>query len=114
IPELRASKGESKLAVLTAYTAPMAELLAPHCDMVLVGDSLGMVIYGLPSTLPVTLDMMINHGAAVVRGAGSTPVIVDMPFGSYQASPEQAFTNATRIIAETGCSAVKVEGGTEM
>ncbi len=114
IPQLRATKGVEKLAMLTAYTAPMAELLAPHCDMLLVGDSLGMVVYGLPSTLPVTLEMMINHGAAVVRGAGATPVIVDMPFGSYQASPEQAFTNAARILQETGCAAVKLEGGAEM
>ncbi len=114
IPAIRASKGESKLVVLTAYTAPMAELIAPHCDMLLVGDSLGMVVYGLPSTLPVTLEMMIAHGAAVVRGAGSTPVIVDLPFGSYQASPEQAFMNAARVMQETGCAAVKLEGGAEM
>ena len=114
IPELRAAKGQDKLVVLTAYTAPMAELLAPHCDMLLVGDSLGMVIYGLPSTLPVTLDMMINHGAAVVRTAGTTPVIIDMPFGSYQESPQQAFANAARILKETGCAAVKLEGGVEM
>ena len=114
IPDIRSAKGQEKLVVLTAYTAPMAELIAPQCDMLLVGDSLGMVVYGLPSTLPVTLDMMIAHGAAVVRGAGGVPVIVDLPFGSYQASPEQAFQSAARVIQETGCAAVKLEGGAEM
>jgi 3-methyl-2-oxobutanoate hydroxymethyltransferase len=114
IPAIRARKGGEKLVVLTAYTAPMAELIAPQCDMLLVGDSLGMVVYGLPSTLPVTLDMMIAHGAAVVRGAGGVPVIVDLPFGSYQASCEQAFQSAARVIQETGCAAVKLEGGAEM
>jgi 3-methyl-2-oxobutanoate hydroxymethyltransferase len=92
----------------------MAKLLDPHCDVLLVGDSLGMVLYGLPSTLAVSLDMMIAHGAAVVRGAKQACVVVDMPFGSYQASPEQAFTNAARVLAETGCQAVKLEGGAEM
>ena len=114
IPTIRAAKGQQKLVVLTAYTAPMAALLTPHCDMLLVGDSLGMVVYGLPSTLGVTLEMMINHGAAVVRGAPGASVIVDMPFGSYEASPEQAFTNAARVLKETGCMAVKLEGGQEM
>ena len=114
IPAFRAAKGQQKLVMLTAYTAPMADLLAPHCDMLMVGDSLGMVIYGLPSTLGVSMDMMINHGAAAVRGAKGTPVVVDMPFGSYQASPEQAFTNAARILKETGCAGVKLEGGVEM
>lgn len=99
------------LVMLTAYTARMAQLLDPHCDMLLVGDSLGQVIYGLPSTLAVTLDMMCAHGAAVVRGSFHSVVIVDLPFGSYEASPEQAFASASRILAETGCSAVKLEGG---
>ena len=97
--------------MLTAYTARQAQLLDQHCDMLLVGDSLGQVIYGLPSTLQVTLDMMIAHGAAVVRGSYHSVVIVDMPFGSYEASPQQAFESASRIMSETGCAAVKLEGG---
>ncbi len=114
IVDLRAAKGHEKLVLLTAYTAPMAQILSPHCDMLMVGDSLGMVVYGFDSTLPVTLDMMINHGAAVVRGANGTPVVVDLPFGSYQASPEQAFHAAARVMKETGCMCVKMEGGAEM
>ncbi len=102
------------LVMLTAYTARQAQLLDTHCDMLLVGDSLGQVIYGLPSTLQVTMDMMIAHGAAVVRGSNHALVIVDMPFGSYEASPEQAFASASRIMAETGCAAVKLEGGQAM
>lgn len=102
------------LVMLTAYTARQAQLLDPHCDMLLVGDSLGQVIYGLPSTLPVTLDMMIAHGAAVVRGSYHSLVVVDMPFGSYEASPQQAFASASRIMAETGAAAVKLEGGEAM
>ncbi|MDR7103113.1 3-methyl-2-oxobutanoate hydroxymethyltransferase [Croceicoccus sp. BE223] len=102
------------LVMLTAYTARQAQLLDPHCDMLLVGDSLGQVIYGLPSTLPVTLDMMIAHGAAVVRGSYHSLVVVDMPFGSYEASPQQAFASASRIMAETGAAAVKLEGGVAM
>jgi len=105
---------EEPLVMLTAYTVRMAQLLDPHCDILLVGDSLGQVIYGLPSTLPVTLDMMIAHGAAVVRGSYHSLVIVDMPFGSYEASPEQAFASASRVLAETGCAAVKMEGGAVM
>ena len=100
--------------MLTAYTARQAQLLDPHCDRLLVGDSLGQVIYGLPSTLPVTLDMMIAHGAAVVRGSYHSVVIVDMPFGSYEASPQQAFASASRILAETGAAGVKLEGGEAM
>jgi 3-methyl-2-oxobutanoate hydroxymethyltransferase len=92
----------------------MAQLLDPHCDMLLVGDSLGQVIYGLPSTIPVTMEMMIAHGAAVVRGSWHALVAVDMPFGSYEASPQQAFESAARILKETGCAAVKLEGGTAM
>jgi 3-methyl-2-oxobutanoate hydroxymethyltransferase len=92
----------------------IAQLLDPHCDMLLVGDSLGQVIYGLPSTIPVTMEMMCAHGAAVVRGSWHALVAVDMPFGSYEASPEQAFASASRIMKETGCAAVKLEGGEAM
>lgn len=105
---------EQPLVMLTAYTMRMAQLLDPHCDMLLVGDSLGQVIYGLPSTIPVTLEMMCAHGAAVVRGSWHSLVAVDMPFGSYEGSPEQAFANASRIMKETGCAAVKLEGGEAM
>lgn len=104
----------SPLVMLTAYTARQAQLLDPHCDLLLVGDSLGQVIYGLPSTLSVTLDMMIAHGAAVVRGSYHSVVIVDMPFGSYEASPQVAFESASRIMAETGAAGVKLEGGEVM
>jgi 3-methyl-2-oxobutanoate hydroxymethyltransferase len=99
------------IVMLTAYTMRMAQLLDPHCDVLLVGDSLAQIIYGLPSTVPVTLEMMCNHGAAVVRGSWHSMVAVDMPFGSYEASPEQAFTSAARIMKESGCAAVKLEGG---
>ncbi len=100
--------------MLTAYTMRMAQLLDPHCEMLLVGDSLGQVIYGLPSTVPVTLEMMCAHGAAVVRGSWHALVAVDMPFGSYEASPAQAFESASRVMKETGCAAVKLEGGEAM
>lgn len=113
VPDATAAKGVRKLVVLTAYTAPMASLLDPHCDILMVGDSLGMVVYGFDSTLPVTLDMMIAHGAAVVRGSSRALVVVDLPFGSYQASPEQAFASAARILKETGAACVKLEGGAE-
>jgi 3-methyl-2-oxobutanoate hydroxymethyltransferase len=102
------------LVMLTAYSVRMAQILDPHCDMLLVGDSLGQVIYGLPSTVPVTLEMMCAHGAAVVRGSYHSVVIVDMPFGSYEASPQQAFSSAARIMKETGAAAVKLEGGEAM
>ncbi|MDM9558992.1 MULTISPECIES: 3-methyl-2-oxobutanoate hydroxymethyltransferase [Bordetella] len=114
VPAIRQSKGPGKVVALTAYTAPMARLLDPHADLLLVGDSLGMVVYGLPSTLGVTLDMMIAHGAAVVRGSTRACVVVDLPFGSYQAAPAQAFEAAARVLAETGAQAVKLEGGAEM
>ncbi|MFO1189829.1 MAG: 3-methyl-2-oxobutanoate hydroxymethyltransferase [Alphaproteobacteria bacterium] len=114
VPDLRARKGGTPIVSLTAYTTPMAKALDPHCDFILVGDSLGMVLYGFDSTLPVTLDMMIAHGAAVVRGAKRACVLVDMPFGSYQESPAQAFRNSARVMAETGCAGVKLEGGVEM
>ena len=106
--------GKEPLVCLTAYTAPMARLLDPLVDMLLVGDSLGMVIYGFDSTLPVTLDMMIAHGSAVVRHTSQPLIVVDLPFGSYQASSAQAFEAAARVMAETGCAAVKLEGGVEM
>ncbi|MEO5971809.1 MAG: 3-methyl-2-oxobutanoate hydroxymethyltransferase [Sphingomicrobium sp.] len=118
VPAIRARKADGATAepvvMLTAYTMRMAQLLDPHCDMLLVGDSLGQVIYGLPSTIPVTLEMMCAHGAAVVRGSWHALVGVDMPFGSYEASPETAFASAARIMKETGCAAVKLEGGEAM
>ena len=100
--------------MLTAYTMRMAQLLDPHCEMLLVGDSLGQVIYGLPSTVPVTMEMMCAHGGAVVRGSWHALVGVDMPFGSYEESPEQAFASAAHVMKETGCAAVKLEGGEAM
>ncbi len=102
------------LVCLTAYTTPMAEILDKHCDILLVGDSLGMVMYGMENTLGVTLDMMINHGKSVMRSSPSSCVIVDMPYGSYEQSAEFAYKNASRIIDETGCDAVKLEGGQDM
>ncbi len=105
---------EQPIVMLTAYTMRMAQLLDPHSDMLLVGDSLGQVIYGLPSTIPVTMEMMCAHGAAVVRGSWHALVAVDMPFGSYEAGPEQAFASAARIMKESGCAAVKLEGGEAM
>ena len=105
---------EQPIVMLTAYTMRMAQLLDPHCDMLLVGDSLGQVIYGLPSTIPVTMEMMCAHGAAVVRGSWHALVAVDMPFGSYEGSPEQAFAAASRVMKESGCAAVKLEGGEAM
>jgi 3-methyl-2-oxobutanoate hydroxymethyltransferase len=118
VPSIRGRKVSGKtdqpIVMLTAYTMRMAQLLDPHCDMLLVGDSLGQVIYGLPSTIPVTLDMMCAHGAAVVRGSWHALVGVDMPFGSYEESPEQAFASAAHVLKETGCAAVKLEGGEAM
>jgi len=114
VPQFAARKGGEPLVCLTAYTAPMARLLDAGVDMLLVGDSLGMVIYGFDSTLPVTLDLMIAHGAAVVRHTKRALIVVDLPFGSYQASPAVAFEAAARAMAETGCAAVKLEGGVEM
>ena len=107
-------KGAAPIVGLTAYTAPVAGLLDPHVDFMLVGDSLGMVVYGFDSTLPVTVEMMIAHGSAVMRGSARAMVVVDLPFGAYQEAPAQAFHNAARIMAETGCAAVKLEGGAEM
>lgn len=118
IPAIRRRKVDGMTAepivMLTAYTARQAQLLDAHCDLLLVGDSLGQVIYGLPSSVPVTLDMMAAHGAAVVRGSYHAAVLVDMPFGSYEASPEQAFASASRLLKETGCAGVKLEGGAAM
>lgn len=118
VPKVRARKKngltEEPLVMLTAYTARQAQLLDAHCDLLLVGDSLAQVIYGLPSTVPVTLEMMANHGAAVVRGSYHSVVIVDMPFGSYEASKEQAFESAAYLLKQTGAAAVKLEGGEAM
>jgi len=117
VPDIRARKrrdGGEPLVCLTAYTVLTARLLDAHTDLLLVGDSLGMVIYGLDTTVGVTMDMMIAHGQAVMRGAKRSCVIVDMPFGSYQESPEIAFRNAARIMKEVGCAGIKIEGGVEM
>ncbi|MFM7378841.1 MAG: 3-methyl-2-oxobutanoate hydroxymethyltransferase [Erythrobacter sp.] len=118
VPAIRARKAggvtAEPLVMLTAYTARQAQLLDAHCDMLLVGDSLGQVIYGLPSTVPVTLEMMANHGAAVVRGSYHSVVVVDIPFGSYEASPEKAFESAAYLLKATGAAAVKLEGGAAM
>ncbi|WP_020594246.1 3-methyl-2-oxobutanoate hydroxymethyltransferase [Kiloniella laminariae] len=114
VPQIMRLKGQRPVVSLTAYTASLAALLDDHVDFLLVGDSMGMVLYGMPNTLSVTVEMMIAHGAAVVRGSKKACVIVDMPFGSYQASSAQAFENAARIMAETGCAGVKLEGGAEM
>ncbi len=114
VRDITARKGGAPLVCITAYSAPMAQLMDEAVDVLLVGDSLGMVFYGLPSTLPVTVDMMVNHGAAVMRGSKSACVIVDLPFGSYQGSPEAAFDVAAHVMAETGCAGVKLEGGAVM
>lgn len=118
VPKIRARKQggvtAEPLVMLTAYTARQAQLLDEHCDLLLVGDSLGQVIYGLPSTIPVTLEMMANHGAAVVRGSYHAVVVIDMPFGSYEASPQQAFESAAFLLKQTGAAAVKLEGGGAM
>jgi 3-methyl-2-oxobutanoate hydroxymethyltransferase len=114
VPAIRQRKGGEPLVMLTAYTVRTAQLLDPHCDMLLVGDSLGQVVYGLPSTVPVTLEMMAAHGAAVVRGSYHSVVIIDMPFGSYESSPEKAFESAAWILKQTGAAAVKMEGGETM
>src|SRR6187401_3279172 len=110
-PDIRARKGGEPIACLTSYHAHTARLIDRHCDLILVGDSLGMVMHGLETTVPVTLDMMILQGLAVMRGSKRALVVVDMPFGSYEASKEQAFMNAARVMKETGCGAIKVEGG---
>ena len=111
VKDIAKAKGSTPLVMLTAYDTPMAEVMDPHVDMLLVGDSLGMVVHGLPSTVGVTMEMMILHGQAVMRGSEQAFVVVDMPFGSYETSEDQAFLNAARIMKETGCQAVKIESG---
>ncbi|MEL6567151.1 MAG: 3-methyl-2-oxobutanoate hydroxymethyltransferase [Pseudomonadota bacterium] len=111
VKDIAAAKGGEPLVCLTAYDAPTAALLDAHCDLLLVGDSVGMVVHGLPSTVGVTLEMMILHGQAVMRGSQQSFVVVDMPFGSYETNSDQAFLNAARIMSETGCQAVKIESG---
>lgn len=110
-PDIAARKGGVPVVCLTAYTAPMAEILDEHCDLLLVGDSVGMVVHGLPNTVGVTLEMMILHGQAVMRTSKRAMVVVDMPFGSYEGSPEVAYANAARVMKETGAQAIKVESG---
>lgn len=114
VPDIIQRKGGSPIVCLTAYTAPFAKILDEHTDLLLVGDTVGMVLYGMDSTLPVTVDIMVEHGKAVMRGSQKSCVVVDMPFGSYEPSSEVAFQNAARILKETGCSAVKLEGGKDM
>ena len=113
-PDIRARKGGQPIVCLTSYHAHTARLLDRHCDLILVGDSLGMVMHGLETTVPVTLDMMILQGLAVMRGSRRALVVVDLPFGSYEASKEQAFVSAARVMKETGCGAIKLEGGRRM
>lgn len=110
-PQISARKGGDPIVCLTAYDAPTAAIMDEHCDLILVGDSVGMVVHGLTTTVGVTLDMMIMHGQAVMRGAHQALVVVDLPFGSYEDSPETAFRNASRVMMETGCQAVKIESG---
>lgn len=114
IVTIREQKGKTPIVCLTAYTAPMAKILDPHVDVLLVGDTLGMVVHGLDSTLGVTVEMMKLHGGAVCRASKTACVVVDLPFGSYQASPQDAFRHAADIMQHTGCAAVKLEGGSEM
>ena len=113
-PDILARKGGEPIVCLTSYHAHTARLVDKYCDVILVGDSLGMVMHGLETTVPVTLEMMILQGHAVMRGSKRALVVVDMPFGSYEASKEQAFMNAARVLKETGCGAIKVEGGKRM
>jgi 3-methyl-2-oxobutanoate hydroxymethyltransferase len=110
-PDIRARKGGEPIVSLTSYHAHTARIVDAHCDVILVGDSLGMVMHGLETTIPVTLEMMILQGHAVMRGSKRALVVIDMPFGSYEASKEQAFASAARVLKETGCGAIKVEGG---
>jgi 3-methyl-2-oxobutanoate hydroxymethyltransferase len=114
IPDIKGRKNREPVVCLTAYTAPMARILDRHADLLLVGDSLGNVLYGLENTLAVDLEMMIRHGQAVMRSAQKACVIVDMPFGTYEESQEQAYRNAMRVMKETGCDGVKLEGGEHM
>lgn len=114
VPALRQRKGKTPIVALTAYDFPTAREMDDLVDLILVGDSLGMVVHGLPSTQGVTMEMMILHGTAVVRAAKHALVVVDMPFGTVEESPEVAFRNAARMMRETGCAAIKLEGGEEM
>ena len=114
VRDIARAKGGEPIVSLTAYTAPVARIADEACDFILVGDSLGMVLYGMESTVGVTVDMMVAHGRAVVRASRRACIVVDLPFGSYEQSPAQAFGTAARIVAETGCAAVKLEGGQEM
>ena len=114
VPDILARKGGEPIVMLTAYDAPTAEIMDAHCDVLLVGDSVGMAVHGLSSTVGVTMDMMILHGQAVMRGAKRALVVIDMPFGSYEAGFEAAYANAVRILKETGAQAVKVESGPEV
>jgi 3-methyl-2-oxobutanoate hydroxymethyltransferase len=111
VPGIRGLKGRGKIVCLTAYTAPMAAMLDEHVDLLLVGDSVGMVVHGLPTPTGVTLEMMILHGQAVMRASSRALVVVDLPFGTFEASPEQAFASSVRVMRETGCQAVKIEAG---
>src|SRR3954462_9965111 len=113
-PDIRARKGGDPIVALTSYHAHTARIVDRHCDVILVGDSLGMVMHGLETTVPVTLDMMILQGHAVLRGSRHALVVVALPFGSYEASKEQAFASCARVLKETGCGAVKLEGGRRM
>ena len=110
-PQISALKGKTPIVCLTAYTAPMAEILDPVCDILLVGDSVGMVLHGLDNTVGVTLEMMILHGQAVMRGSRRAMVVIDMPFGSYEGDRREAYANAVRVMKQTGAQAIKVESG---
>lgn len=114
VPKIRCQKGKTPVVCLTAYTAPMAKLVDSHADLILVGDSAANVIHGFDNTIGITLDHMIMHGQAVMRGSEKALVVVDMPFGTYEESPQVAYRNAARVMQETGCTAVKLEGGTVM
>ena len=113
-PDITARKGGEPIVSLTSYHAHTAAIADKYVDFLLVGDSLGMVMHGFESTLPVPLELMILHGRAVMRGAKRSLVVVDMPFGSYEESPQQAFRNAALVIKETQCGAIKLEGGKRM
>ena len=113
-PDIRARKGGEPIVCLTSYHAHTARLVDRYCDVILVGDSLGMVMHGFETTVPVTLDMMILQGHAVMRGSRRALVVVDMPFGSYEQSKEQAFASCVRVLKETHCGAIKLEGGRRM
>lgn len=114
VPQIRARKGGEPIVSLTSYHAHTAALADKYCDFILVGDSLGMVMHGMENTLGVTIDMMITHGRAVVRGSKQALIVVDMPFGSYEESPSEAFRNAARVMKESQCGAIKLEGGAHM